>query len=70
MSYRRLIRNLRRRQEAAERLVPGFDRRWLLDGPDFFGICTATNFDTGEAVCFRMRADGSAVPFPDREEDR
>lgn len=65
MGYRRLVRNLRLRGEHARRLIPGFDRRWILEGPNAFGIVTAVHFDTAEVICFRMNADGTAELMAD-----
>lgn len=61
MPYHKLVRNLRKRDEAAARLIPGFDRRWIVEGPNVWGLCTAVNVDTAEVVCFKLNvADGSA----------
>lgn len=64
-SFRRLIRNLRERDEAAARLIPGFNERWSISGPDWLGCCTATPpGDCGVPVHFRRTADGNYVLFP------
>lgn len=63
--FRRLIRSLRERDEAAARLIPGFDERWTIAGPDWLGACVATPpGDLGRPVHFRRRPDGTYALFP------
>jgi hypothetical protein len=63
-SDRQLVRNLRLRDEAAARLIPGFNERWTISGPDWLGMCSASAPPDGAPVLFRRKADGTYVLWP------